>query len=78
MAMMDINDTLSLRGAIASLWWKHKRIADSLEIGLQSIPIVDQPQISIAAAKAILQNLGCRHTDDEERSVESFMRRLFS
>jgi predicted amidophosphoribosyltransferase len=78
MEMLDINDTLSFRIAVTSLWWKHRQISESLERAMQSIPIIDQPSISAASAKAILNNMGSRDTDKEEAAVESYMQRFFS
>lgn len=75
---LDVNDTLSFRSAISSLWWKHRQITESLKRAMQSIPIGEQPSISKSKAKAILNNICSRDTDTEEAAVESYLRRFFS
>jgi hypothetical protein len=78
MKMMDVNDALSFRAAITALWWRHKRISDSLELAMTAIPVTDKPMISVASAKAILNNIGSRDTETEEAACESYMQRFFS
>ena len=75
---MDVNDVLSFRAAVTGLWWKYKTIADAAENAMTSIPIVDSPSLSIAAAKAILNNLGSRDTESEEKAIGSYLQRWYS
>lgn len=78
MTMMDVNDTLSFRSAVSRLWWKHRQICEAIEIAMNCIPIVDRPVLSLAKAKAILNNLGDRDTEQEEQAIESYLQRWYS
>ena len=78
MEAMEVNDALSFRAAVSALWWKHRTIADAAECAMNSIPITDKPRLSVAAAKAILNNIGSRDTEQEERAIESYLQRWYS
>jgi hypothetical protein len=78
MQMMDVNDVLSFRAAVSSLWWKYRTITEAAENAMTSIPICDSPSLSVSAAKAILSNLGNRDTETEEKAIESYLQRWYS
>jgi hypothetical protein len=76
--MMQHADKIKFHNAIVDLANAHHRIAKAMSIIANELCRGECKDITEESAKAILNRLPCRDTDEQEAAVEVFLQKWFS